>query len=104
MEVAMGGTPADSAARQTHAGIVRALKRARAEQKLTQQDIADALDVSRPYVVELEATRPVHQLDRLIKALHLVGLDLVAVPRDHPLVRAQRVDDAPVPGRVDRPR
>jgi len=97
-------TLADRAARRTYERLVRELKRGRASQHLTQQDLADALDVPRPYVVSLESNRPVHQIDRLIKALHLLGLELVVVPSDHPIARAQRADDAAAPARVDRRR
>jgi DNA-binding XRE family transcriptional regulator len=71
---------------------------------LTQQDLADALDVARTTVVSLESAAPSPQLDHLIRALHLVGYELLAVPADHPLAREALIQDERVPARVDRHR
>lgn len=86
----------------TRQRIVDQLRRGRAKQSLTQADLADALDVSRATVVSLESGAPSPHLDHLIRALHLVGYELVAVPSAHPLTRSVIADTEPVPARVDK--
>lgn len=59
------------------------LREARLKRGLTQQQIADSLNVHQSYVVELEAGKAVKALDRLLEFTQLVGLTL----------RADSVDD-----------
>lgn len=59
----------------------RALRRARQAQGLDQQDLADALDVHRSYLVGVENGHTTLALSRLIAALDLVGLELVVRER-----------------------
>lgn len=87
---------------ETRRRLVDQLRRGRAQHGLTQADLADALDVSRATVVSLESGAPSPHLDQLIRALHLVGYELLAVPSSDPLARAAIADDRPVPSRVDR--
>lgn len=98
----MGAGPDDvSAARRA---VVNQLRRGRGQLGLTQEDLAEALDVSRATVVKLEAGAASPVLDNLIRALHLVGYELLAVPGDDPRALAARVTAEPVPRRVNRTR
>lgn len=94
----------DASTRETRRRLVEQLRRGRSHLELTQQDLADALDVARTTVVSLESAAPSPHVDQLIRALHLVGYELVAVPSDHPLARQALAEDSPVPARVDRHR
>jgi transcriptional regulator with XRE-family HTH domain len=88
----------------TRRRLIDQLRRGRGRLGLTQEDLADALGVVRATVVKLEAGEPSPMLDNLIRALHLVGYELLAVPGDHPLT-LQALHDAeprPVPQRVNR--
>ena len=89
---------------ETRRHLVNQLRRGRSALSLTQQDLADGLDVARTTVVSLESGAPSPHLDHLIRALHLVGYELIAVPADHPLAREVLADEGWVPARVDRHR
>lgn len=82
--------------------IVDALRSARAELGVTQQDLADALGVSRASVMRMESGAATPLLDNTIRALHLLGRDLVALPANDPSVLALRVSSTRAPRRVDR--
>lgn len=58
------------------------LREARIERGLTQGDIAQALDVHRSYVVELEAGKSVKAVERLLEFAREVGLVIRAEPFD----------------------
>jgi transcriptional regulator with XRE-family HTH domain len=68
--------PLAARARPTTERLGRALRQARRAQGLDQQDLADALDVHRSYLVAVESGRTTLALSRLIVALELVGLEL----------------------------
>jgi len=94
-------TSARSGTSATRRRLTEQLRRGRAKEGLTQAALAESLDVSRATVVSLESGSPSPTLDHLIQALHLVGYELLAVPSNHPLALALRIDEEPVPGRVD---
>jgi len=48
---------------------------------LTQAEFAEVLGIDRPYLVHLESGRGTKHLVRLIEALNLLGVDLIARPR-----------------------
>lgn len=58
---------------------LRLLRRARG---LSQQEVADWLGVSRPYIVKLEQGLVVQQVDRVFALLGILGADLEIAPRD----------------------
>jgi transcriptional regulator with XRE-family HTH domain len=93
--------PANLTARGTVQRIAAAMRRRRAELGMTQNDLAEVIGLDRQYVTGLESGRAVRQLERLVTALNGLGLELVVVPRGHPLANEQRTADAPVPRRVD---
>ena len=68
--------PLAERARPTTDRLGHALRLARKAQGLDQQDLADALDVHRSYLVAVENGRTTLALSRLIVALELVGLEL----------------------------
>lgn len=94
--------PTDDAGRRTLRFIASALRQRRADLGMTQEDLADAIGVDRQYIVGLESGRSVQQLDRLIAALNGLGLELVVVPRAHPLAQRMLVETPTAPRRVDR--
>ncbi len=61
--------------------IASVLRAERVRRGLTQQDLAEFLDVNRSYIVELESAKATLHMQRLIDALNAVGVDLVARPR-----------------------
>lgn len=73
--------PDTERARHTIERLGQALRRARQAQGLDQQDLADALDVHRSYLVGVENGHTTLALTRLIVALDLVGLELVVRER-----------------------
>ncbi len=89
--------------RETRRALVDQLRRGRGQLGLTQQDLADVLDVARGTVNKIESGGPSPALDNLIRALHLVGYELLAVPGSDPLaLRVKHGPAARVPQRVDR--
>lgn len=62
-------------------GLAHALIEARKNAGLSQDELAERLDVNRLTVVRLEG-RPNTIVSRLVLAFSILGYDLVAVPRD----------------------
>ena len=89
---------------RTRRRLIAQLRHGRADGGITQDDLAAALDVSRQTVVKLESAAPSRQLDTLIRALHLVGYELVAVPSTDPLALRATLEHGDAPARVDRRR
>lgn len=56
------------------------LRRARKDRGLTQQALADAMGVSRQWVIAAEAGTPTVRLDLVLQALQVLGLALDVVP------------------------
>ena len=95
--------PLDDDVASTRRALIDALRRARGTLGLTQEDVADALGVSRASMVRLESGAASPLLDNLIRALHLLGQELVVVSGNDPAALAPKVEAAPVPRRVNRP-
>ena len=70
-----------AAAHETIERLGQAIRDARKARGMTQQDLADATGLSREYIHQLEAGRPTQQLERLVRTLNSLGIDLVAQPR-----------------------
>jgi len=77
----------------TIAGIAAALRDRRAELGITQEALAEAVGLPRPYLSRLENGEATTQVRRLVEVLGAVGLVLVALPRSHPAVREQLARD-----------
>jgi DNA-binding XRE family transcriptional regulator len=93
----------DADVHATRRALVDQLRRGRGQMGLTQGDLADVLDVARGTVNKLEAGGPSPALDNLIRALHMVGYELLAVPGSDPLTLQAKHTPAPrVPQRVNR--
>jgi len=69
------------AAQDTIERLGREIRSARKSRGMTQQELADALGLTREYVHQLEVGRPTQQLTRLVRTMHSLGIDLVAQPR-----------------------
>lgn len=68
---------------ELHKRFCKNARRIREEQEMTQQEVAERLKVSRPYVAELEAGRHAPSLDlveRIAKALKVPATDLLEIP------------------------
>lgn len=61
----------------TPADLGRRLAQLRVQRGLTQQQVADALDISRRYVCEIEAGKPSLYSERLFRLLELLDAGLV---------------------------
>lgn len=82
-------------AEESLARIAHVLRERRAKLGLTQSDLADDLGVTQAYVSALETAHFTTQTRRLVEALAVLGLELVALPRDHPVAREQRLRPVP---------
>ena len=69
-----------SAEQSLHA-IGSAIRHARTQRGLSQQELADLLGINRQYLVDLEHGRATTQLRRLVALLNSLGLDLVVSDR-----------------------
>lgn len=79
--------------------IAHALRERRIELGITQSDLADILGVTPAYLSALETARFTTQTRRLAETLSSLGLELIALPRDHPVVAEQRMHSAASPRR-----
>jgi DNA-binding XRE family transcriptional regulator len=61
--------------------IATTLREERQRRGLTQEQFADLLGVTRAYLGELESGKGTTHLNRLVRALNAVGVDLVPVRR-----------------------
>jgi len=65
----------------TPSDIGLAIRRARKEMGLRQDELAAAAGVGLRFLVELERGKPTVQLDRALRVLQAIGLDLQIVDR-----------------------
>ncbi|TQL02677.1 helix-turn-helix transcriptional regulator [Cellulomonas sp. SLBN-39] len=76
---------------QAVARLAQRLRERRLALGITQADLADQLGVTPAYLSRLETGEATTQLRRLVRALSSVGLDLLALPRNHPAAREERL-------------
>lgn len=85
---------------QTIARLTQRLRERRAELGVTQAELADQLGVTQAYLSRLETGDASLQLRRLVRALSSVGLELLALPRNHPAAREERMRPVTPPRRT----
>jgi HTH-type transcriptional regulator/antitoxin HipB len=82
--------------------IAQVLRERRNELGLSQAELAEQLGLTQAYVSNLETAEATTQLKRLVAVLGAVGLDLVALPRAHPVAREMRSRPLHLPVRPSR--
>ncbi len=85
---------------QAVARLAQRLRERRLALGITQADLADQLGVTPAYLSRLETGEATTQLRRLVRALSSVGLDLLALPRNHPVAREERLRPVTPPRRA----
>ncbi|WP_149205125.1 helix-turn-helix domain-containing protein [Actinotalea subterranea] len=87
---------------QAIARLAQRLRERRVDLGITQAELADQLGVTQAYLSRLETGEATTQLRRLVRALSSVGLDLLALPRNHPAAREERLRPVTPPRRAHR--
>lgn len=87
---------------QAIARLAQRLRERRMDLGITQAELADQLGVTQAYLSRLETGEATTQLRRLVRALSSVGLDLLALPRNHPAAREERLLPVTPPRRARR--
>lgn len=85
---------------QAIARLAQRLRERRVDLGITQAELADQLGVTQAYLSRLETGEATTQLRRLVRALSSVGLDLLALPRNHPAAREERLRPVTPPRRT----
>lgn len=85
---------------QAIARLAQRLRERRADLGISQAELADQLGVTQAYLSRLETGEATTQLRRLVRALSSVGLELLALPRNHPAAREERLRPVTPPRRA----